>query len=100
MRDFIRETLYPFIRSINLVKILLIIIVLISFNYVWINRIEVIKYDDLHYILLNKWTGEQCLFIGEYDYLDKKPRYRYHSSVLSYCKVRKTKDGYNKVIVP
>ena len=49
---------------------------LISFNYVWISRISVIKYEDKSFVLLNKWTGKHCVFIVDRDNRDfKKPYY-------------------------
>ena len=49
---------------------------LISFNYVWINRISVIKYEDKSFVLLNKWTGKHFVFIVDRDNRDfKKPYY-------------------------
>ena len=48
---------------------------LISFNYVWINRIEVIKYDKRSYVLLNKWTGNHCVFIPDDDWRDSDTYY-------------------------
>ena len=35
---------------------------LIAFNYVWINRISVIKQTELSSVLINKWTGKHCVF--------------------------------------
>ena len=34
---------------------------LLSFNYVWMNRIE-IKNDQSAFVLINKWTGNHCVF--------------------------------------
>jgi hypothetical protein len=33
-----------------------------TFNYVWINRIMVIEQPDAHTVLMNKWTGNYCVF--------------------------------------
>ena len=35
---------------------------LISFYYVWINRVEIIKLNDRSAIIYNKWTGNHCVF--------------------------------------
>ena len=35
---------------------------LITLNYVWINRISVIKQTELSSVLMNKWTGKHCVF--------------------------------------
>ena len=74
---------------------------LISFNYVWINRIEVIKYDDLHYILLNKWTGKQCYFSGyQEERKDYNEQYVLDTNVIDFCKVIDSVKTDNKVIFP
>ena len=47
---------------------------LLSFNYLWMNRIE-IKYGESVFVLFNKWTGNHCVFaIGKRDrsFLKKK----------------------------
>ncbi len=36
--------------------------IIISFNYVWINRIETNRLNDFSFIMLNKWTGNHCIF--------------------------------------
>lgn len=38
-----------------------------TFNYVWINRITVIEQSDLHSVLMNKWTGNHCVFYSDKD---------------------------------
>lgn len=35
---------------------------LISFHYVWINRIEIVNLNDRYSIIYNKWTGKHCVF--------------------------------------
>ena len=35
---------------------------LFTFNYVWINRITVIEQSDKHSLIINKWTGNHCIF--------------------------------------
>ena len=35
---------------------------LISFHYVWINRIEIVKLNDRSSIIYNKWTGNHYVF--------------------------------------
>ncbi len=35
---------------------------LISFHYVWINRIEIVSLNDSSSIIYNKWTGNHCVF--------------------------------------
>ena len=48
---------------------------LITFNYVWINRIGIINQTDTHSVLLNKWTGKHCVFfIAESVRDDQKER--------------------------
>ena len=36
---------------------------LITFNYVWINRISIISQTDTGSVLMNKWTGHHCVLI-------------------------------------
>ena len=36
---------------------------LISFHYVWVNRIEIKRADDMSSVIFNKWTGDHCVFI-------------------------------------
>ena len=43
--------------------------IIFTFNYVWINRINIINQSNLHSVLINKWTGNHCVF-----YDDKKTR--------------------------
>jgi len=33
---------------------------ILSFNYVWMNRFEVIEHPNYVPIIINKWTGEGC----------------------------------------
>ena len=53
---------------------------LISFNYVWINRISVTKLDSTQsqppsMVLLNKWTGNHCVFLVSPEWRDSNTYY-------------------------
>ena len=38
---------------------------LIAFNYVWINRISITTNDPVSLVLINKWTGNHCVFLDD-----------------------------------
>jgi hypothetical protein len=38
--------------------------ILFTFNYVWINRITVIEQSGTHSLIINKWTGNHCVFLN------------------------------------
>lgn len=65
---------------------------LLSFNYVWMNRIE-IKNDQSAFVLINKWTGNHCVFA-----VDKKDRNFLRTKVITVlaCDV----DEKGKIIFP
>ncbi len=44
--------------------------VILSFNYVWINRFEFITYDesDSVFFVVNKWTGNTCAIMFNADH--------------------------------
>ena len=47
----------------NFISLCIVIASLImSFHYVWINRIETTRFNDFSFMILNKWTGNHCVF--------------------------------------
>jgi len=42
--------------------VILLSSIIFTFNYVWINRIHITNQSDLYSVLLNKWTGNYCVF--------------------------------------
>ena len=59
---------------------------LFTLNYVWINRITVIEQSADHSLLINKWTGNHCIF-----YNDKRRRYHPATDNIWVCSVKKNK---------
>ena len=39
--------------------------IIFTFNYVWINRIHITNQSGWNSVLLNKWTGNHCVFLVE-----------------------------------
>ena len=68
---------------------------LISFNYVWINRISVTKgtYNIPSMVLLNKWTGNHCVLLFTDNAHKRKMSM---DSDIKICKV----ENREKVILP
>ena len=60
---------------------------LISFHYVWINRLEIVNLNDRSSIIYNKWTGNQCVF----SHLKRMRNYTRLTDEKNSCKV--DKDG-------
>ena len=41
---------------------ILVAALIISFHFVWINRIEIKRADEWSFIIFNKWNGNHCVF--------------------------------------
>ena len=66
---------------------------LISFNYVWINRISVNQISGtVSMVLLNKWTGNHCVLLFTDDAFKRKVS----NEPFKICKV----ENREKVILP
>ena len=66
---------------------------LISFNYVWINRISVNQLAPGSMVLLNKWTGNHCVLLFTDNAHKRKMSME---SDIKICKV----ENREKVILP
>ena len=42
--------------------VILLSSIIFTFNYVWINRIHITNQSGVRSVLLNKWTGNHCVF--------------------------------------
>ena len=42
--------------------------IIFTFNYVWINRIDIKSVDKNFTLLINKWTGHHCYITPELEY--------------------------------
>jgi hypothetical protein len=60
--------------------------ILFTFNYVWINRITVIEQSDKHSLIINKWTGNHCIF-----YSDERLRFHPDTGQVWWCSVEDNK---------
>jgi hypothetical protein len=45
--------------------VILLSSIIFTFNYVWINRIDIINQNASGSVLLNKWTGSHCVFFKD-----------------------------------
>jgi len=45
--------------------VILLSSIIFTFNYVWINRIDIINQSATSSTLLNKWTGNNCVFFDD-----------------------------------
>ena len=41
---------------------ILVAALIISFHFVWINRIEIKRADEWSFVIFNKWNGNHCVF--------------------------------------
>ena len=41
---------------------ILVAALIISFHFVWINRIDIKRANDMSFVLFNKWNGNHCVF--------------------------------------
>ena len=71
---------------------LVIASLIISFHYVWINRIETIRFNDYSFMILNKWTGNHCIFHPS----DSARNDKRVKKEMTNCEV----DDYGKIILP
>ena len=39
---------------------ILVAALIISFHFVWINRIDIKRANDMSFVLFNKWNGNHC----------------------------------------
>ena len=49
----------------------LICTLVFSFFYAWVNRVEIKTWQDGAYLIINKWTGEQCIFHPDFEVQSK-----------------------------
>ena len=53
--------------------------IIFTFNYVWINRIHITNQSGVRSVLLNKWTGNHCVFFDgkeNREYYEKEDNYK------------------------
>ena len=59
--------------------VILLSSIIFTFNYVWINRIGIINKNESSSTLLNKWTGNHCVFFDgkeNREYYEKEDNYK------------------------
>tara|TARA_S200000501_G_C20686168_1_gene683036 strand:- start:219 stop:458 length:240 start_codon:yes stop_codon:yes gene_type:complete len=52
-------------------SVFLISILILSFSYIWSNRIEIKNWRDGAFLIINKWTGKQCIFHPDFEVQSK-----------------------------
>ena len=65
--------------------VILLSSIIFTFNYVWIHRIHIINKDNLSSVLLNKWTGNHCVFFND----NETRKYHEEGDEFKVCSVNK-----------